>query len=720
MKRGLGLGDVIAGRFRLMGDIGQGGMGRVFEAVDLKHDRPAAVKVVYRQLARDPEFRMRFEREAEAAERANHPHVLPVWAFGADEGHLFLATPLCDTDVAAMVDEEGPLDVETALAIVSQIAWALDWAHRRNVVHRDVKPENILIVTGPTQPHAYLADFGMAKVATTVTLTQLGTPAGLSPAYAAPEQWRGERATPATDQYALAGALYCCLTGHPPFWPMRRTEELREAHISDEPPRLGSSRDPRLEAASPALLRGLQKDPDKRYTTCGELCTAVHEAVAPAAAQGRETVLEDRLAVSAPTQPEHPTSTPRWRPAEPETEPEVPRVPAEANAGVTGPPAAVAPEVVEAEPALAESAPSGPEPTPSEPEPALSEPEPTPSEPEPAPAEEPPARHRSRRVPALVAAVVAAAGIAVALALVLGGGGGGGGDSAGKVLSPVDIGTPAVDAVAIDGSVWFAAREAGTLRRVDAASAKPVGKPVPVFAGPFRLAGVGSGLWTISSSVPQAARIDTAASAPAGTVDLPTAADDVATGEGAVWIIVNPAGPRAGGQLIAVDPESSRLRDRRPSASALAGVTAGHGAVWELEVTGAVLRRLNPSDLSTVAAIPLGIPVSLGSAAVIAGGRAVWVADGPSGQLLRVDPRSNDVATRIAIRPTNNVGLAAGGGAIWWIDQDRGTATRIDADSTRLIGSPLNLGGSAGGATVSGRTLWVSMPSERSVARVGF
>jgi serine/threonine protein kinase len=108
MKRGLGLGDVIADRFRLVGDIGQGGMGRVFEAIDLKHDRPAAVKVIYRQLARDPEFRTRFEREAEAAERATHPHVLPVWDFGTDEGHLFLATPLCDTDVAAMVDDDGP------------------------------------------------------------------------------------------------------------------------------------------------------------------------------------------------------------------------------------------------------------------------------------------------------------------------------------------------------------------------------------------------------------------------------------------------------------------------------------------------------------------------------------------------------------------------------------------------------------------------------------
>src|SRR5919198_1436143 len=343
MKRGLGLGDVIANRFRLIGDIGQGGMGRVFEAVDLKHDRPAAVKVVYRQLARDPEFRMRFEREAQAAEHATHPHVLPVWDFGTDAGHLFLATPLCDTDVAAMVEDDGPLEVETALAIISQIAWALDWAHRRNVVHRDVKPENILIVTGPTQPHAYLADFGMAKVATTMTLTQMGTPAGLSPAYAAPEQWRGERATPATDQYALAGTLYCCLAGHPPLWPRRRTDELREAHLHEEPPGLGGARDPRLEAAAPALLRSLEKDPAKRYSTCGELCAAVYVAVAPVASDQREPTIGERAEARAPTQLEHPSSERLWHSAEQETEPELtPAPPASAPpATVAAPSAAV-------------------------------------------------------------------------------------------------------------------------------------------------------------------------------------------------------------------------------------------------------------------------------------------------------------------------------------------------------------------------------------------
>jgi hypothetical protein len=699
MKRGLRLGDVIADRFRLIGDIGQGGMGRVFEAVDLKHDRPAAVKVIYRQLARDPEFRMRFEREAQAAEHANHPHVLPVWDFGSDAGHLFLATPLCDTDVAAMVDDEGPLEIETALAIVSQIAWALDWAHRRNVVHRDVKPENVLIVTGPTQPHAYLADFGMAKLATSMTLTQFGTPAGLSPAYAAPEQWRGERATAATDQYALAGALYYCLVGHPPFWPVRRTDELREAHLSEEPPAIGSGRDARLESAAPALLRALEKDPAKRYSTCGELCAAVYAAVEPRGADRPGPTVGERTIARAATEPEHPASERRWHPAEPETEPDVTPLPPATAAGEET-------ALVPLTPAADESAPRTPvaaagsaiEQSPV----AVDEPR------------APPARRRLHRGLATVVAAAAVAGLVVVLALALAGEDE---DAAGKVLEPVAIGAPTVDAFATGGSVWFAGQEDGMLRRVNAASGKPIGDPVLVFQGPYRLAGAGTTLWTISSSVSKAAGIDTAAADPkARTVDLPSDPYDVAVGEGAVWIVTNASGARGGGRLIAIDPASGRVSETRPSASTLVGVTTGHGAVWVLEESGAVLRRVSPRALNTVAEIPVGT----GSSAVVADPAAVWVANGDAGRLLHIDPSSNRIVARIAVRASDSVSLAAGGGAIWWIDKDRGTASRIDVERNRAVGSPLRLGGPAGGAAVSGRTLWVTMPTGRSVARIRF
>jgi streptogramin lyase len=159
-----------------------------------------------------------------------------------------------------------------------------------------------------------------------------------------------------------------------------------------------------------------------------------------------------------------------------------------------------------------------------------------------------------------------------------------------------------------------------------------------------------------------------------------------------------------------------RVRETRASESTLVGLTTGHGAVWVLEESGAVLRRVSPRALNTVAEIPVGT----GSSAVVADSAAVWVANGHAGRLLRIDPRSDRIVARIAVPTSDSVSLAAGGGATWWIDRGRGTAIRIDAKRNATVGSPLRLGGSAGGAAVSGRTLWVAMPSERSVARVRF
>jgi hypothetical protein len=280
-------GDRVGGRFELLAEIGEGGMGRVYEALDLRFERAAAVKMVHRRLAANPEYRARFEREAAGAERANHPHVLPVWDHGRHGDFLYLATPLCDTDLAELVYEErGRLDPPHALRILAQIAWALDWAHARGVVHRDVKPENVLLITGPTGEHAYLADFGLAKATNDETLTRVGHAAGLSPAYAAPEQWLGLETGAAADQYALAATLYGCLAGRPPF-NEHHGDDLRDAHLTSPPPRLDSRLVPHADALSDVIARGLAKRPEARYASCGEFIAAATAAIAEAAPGGR-------------------------------------------------------------------------------------------------------------------------------------------------------------------------------------------------------------------------------------------------------------------------------------------------------------------------------------------------------------------------------------------------------------------------------------------------
>ncbi|HYF28207.1 MAG TPA: serine/threonine-protein kinase, partial [Baekduia sp.] len=276
----LSAGDTVGGRFVIECELGEGGMSRVYEAVDTRYDRPAALKVLGRGLADDEEFRQRFEREAESAQRVTHPHVLPVWDHGEHEGLLYLAMPLCDTDLGTVLATEGRLDAARATTIVAQVAWALDWAHRRGVVHRDVKPENILLVAGPGEGHAYLADFGLAKAAVFETLTLAGHPAGLTPAYAAPEQWLGDHVGPAADQYALAATLYTCISGRPPFHP-RRGPSLREAHLAEPPPDIALVVGDVPPGVAHALARGLSKDPDDRFTSCGELMSAVLGAIGP-------------------------------------------------------------------------------------------------------------------------------------------------------------------------------------------------------------------------------------------------------------------------------------------------------------------------------------------------------------------------------------------------------------------------------------------------------
>src|ERR687892_2527445 len=207
------------GGYRIDGVVGRGGMGVVYRATELALDRPVALKLIAPELAHDDGFRERFLRESRLAASLDHPGILPVYAAGEADGELYLATRFVDgIDLRELVEQEGPLPAERAVALVGQVADALDAAHARNLVHRDVKPGNVLV---DASDHCYLCDFGLTKQLGAGATTVAGGLAG-SLDYLAPEQIRRGEVDGRTDQYALACVLHELLTGAPPF--RRETE----------------------------------------------------------------------------------------------------------------------------------------------------------------------------------------------------------------------------------------------------------------------------------------------------------------------------------------------------------------------------------------------------------------------------------------------------------------------------------------------------------------
>jgi predicted Ser/Thr protein kinase len=268
--------DEIAG-FRLEDVIGRGGMGVVYRARQPGLDRHVAVKVIAPDNAADPRFRERFAREARIMAAVDHPNIVPIYAAGEDGGRLYLVMRLIAGVNLAQRLREGPLPLAATAEIVGQVASALDAAHERGVVHRDVKPANILLAGAG--PHAYLTDFGIIRqLVGTADLTRTGVFMG-SVDYAAPEQASGDGAGPAADQYSLASVAYESLTGRPPC---RRDHDMATlwAHVN-EPPQPPSELAPELGSEVDApLLRALAKDPSRRWPTCTAFAQALVVALA--------------------------------------------------------------------------------------------------------------------------------------------------------------------------------------------------------------------------------------------------------------------------------------------------------------------------------------------------------------------------------------------------------------------------------------------------------
>jgi serine/threonine-protein kinase len=257
---------------------GRGGMGVVYRARDIALDRTVAVKVIAPELARDPKFRARFIRESRATAGVDHPNVIPVYeANEDDQGQLYIVMRFVDgQDLGQMLHERGALEPGLAAELIAQAAAALDAAHLRGLVHRDVKPGNVLVTAGD-RPHVYLTDFGLVKwEGSTTPLTTTDGWIG-TPDYIAPEQVDGDTEDARTDVYALGCVLFATLTGRPPFADLPRLRKAG-AHLTDRPPLLRDINPSVPRAFEPVMTRALAKDPDDRFQTAGELGTAALRA----------------------------------------------------------------------------------------------------------------------------------------------------------------------------------------------------------------------------------------------------------------------------------------------------------------------------------------------------------------------------------------------------------------------------------------------------------
>lgn len=278
------------GPYRLVRLLRQGGMGEVYEAEDTRKRRMVALKLISQQFSGNSQFRARLQREADIAGRLTEPHVVPIHDYGEIDGRFYVDMRLVDgVDLGTLLRRDGPLAAPRAIAIISQVAAALDAAHAVGVTHRDVTPGNILI-TG--SDFAYLADFGIARAATDPGLTQFGTAIGTY-YYMAPERFTDDTVTHSADIYSLACVLSECLTGSPPYR-ADTIERLVAAHLTKAPP---SPSQLRPGAFPPALdqviAKGMAKRPEERYRTAGEFAAAAHDALTTSEQRKATTILRE-------------------------------------------------------------------------------------------------------------------------------------------------------------------------------------------------------------------------------------------------------------------------------------------------------------------------------------------------------------------------------------------------------------------------------------------
>jgi streptogramin lyase len=293
MARSLGadprIGTELAG-YRIEALLGRGGMSVVYLAEDLALGRKVALKLMAPQLAEDRGFRERFRRESRLAASLDHPNVIPIYEAGEAEGLLFIAMRYVDgTDLRSVLVSEGALAPARALAILSQVAEALDAAHARRLVHRDVKPSNVLLAGPAEREHVYLADFGLTKTVSDGEELQSLQLSGTAD-YLSPEQIAESSSGASSDVYSLGCVLYECLTGRVPY-PREQELAVLWAHVDEAPPRPSEVLPQLPRALDDVIARALAKEPDDRYRSAGELVESARLAFPQEGGSGRRRLI---------------------------------------------------------------------------------------------------------------------------------------------------------------------------------------------------------------------------------------------------------------------------------------------------------------------------------------------------------------------------------------------------------------------------------------------
>ena len=591
------IGTRIAG-FHIESLLSRGGMGEVYLAEQDAPKRKVALKLLSSELSEDEGFRERFARESEAAASIDHPNVIPIYASGEVDGALFIAMRYVEgTDLRTLLAQEGPLPPERAVRICAQIADALEAAHEQGLVHRDVKPANILVGRAD---HAYLSDFGLIRRSEVSRgITKTGQFMGTID-YVAPEQIKGQAVDGRADVYSLGCVLYECLTGEPPF---RRETEVATlyAHLEDPRP-VPSAEVPTVPPAlDEVVASAMAKVPDERFTTAGELGAALGDAVEA-----------ERLAEHEPV-----------------------RTRKRMLLAIAG--ALIAVGVILAIVVLARG---GGEPGSAELSPAAAGSILPAGSLAKIDAETGDASLVIRGAPAIGAWDNARPNLAI----------GEGGvwlyvwpdnpvyallqhfdEATGeeRARMPIPWSSLAGTGLVVGSrTVWFSGTDARRVSRINPATHEPL-EPVSIGSGLVTDIVLGGGRLWVGSGDGTLTAFDPLTGGRLYEIEIDGTPDALAYSEGSIWMLDS-----LQGEIIRVDPVTGRDIARIRVPGNLKDIAAGDGGVWVLDAVAGTATPIDPSSNSAGAPIGVGpapsdITVGLGSA---------WVSDGEDGNLYRIDP----------------------------------------------------------------------------------